>query len=182
MIWLKAKNSIAIPKNENVEIEIKFVLEEIKMLQNNLKEMNEKIKSFSLQSEDYKLLLTIPGFGPVITSIFLAHVGNIENYSKASQLTKLAGLDLEYKQSGKYHGKAKISKKGNSLLRYALCSAANHAKKNKIIKLYFTKKNNSKAFTTKLRIKLADKLLRAAYAVLKNKTPFNVNQFVNPVC
>ena len=92
----------------------------------------------------------------------------------------MVGLDLEYKQSGKYHGKAKISKKGNSLLRYALCSAANHAKKNKTIKSYLNKKEISKEATAKFRIKLADKLLRAAYAVLKNKTPFNVNQFVNP--
>ena len=118
--------------------------------------------------------------------MFIAHVGDIKNYSKANQLTKLAGIDLEYEQSGKYQGKAIISKKGSSLFRYSVCSAAEYAMRNKIIKEYIQNKLKNKGdikkAKAKMKIKIADKLLRAAFFVLKSRRPFDVRKFVNPVC
>ena len=88
--------------------------------------------------------------------------------------------------SGRYAGQEKISKKGNSILRYAICQAANVAvSKNKRIKqLFQTKLNalgNSKKAKAKLKIKFADRLIRTAFALLKNNTPFDFNRFNAPV-
>ena len=88
--------------------------------------------------------------------------------------------------SGKFNGKEKISKKGNSLLRFAICHATNVAvSKNKIIRQVFQNKleklGNSKQAKAKLKIKFAHKLLRAAFVILKNNVSFDINQFNVPV-
>ena len=82
--------------------------------------------------------------------------------------------------------KEKISKKGNSLLRFAICQATNVAiAKNKIIRQIFKEKlkerGNSKEAKAKLKIKFADKFVRAACFMLKNDIPFNINLFTIPV-
>ena len=99
---------------------------------------------------------------------------------------KLAGLDIETMSSGNFKGKEKISKKGNSLLRFAICNATNVAVgKNKVIRQIFQNKlkerGNSKEAKAKLKIKFAEKLLRAAFVILKNNVPFDINLFNVPV-
>ncbi|MEW6558401.1 MAG: transposase [Elusimicrobiota bacterium] len=88
--------------------------------------------------------------------------------------------------SGEFAGKEKISKKGNSLLRFAICHATNVAiSKNKIIGQMFQEKlkerGNSKEAKAKLKIKFAEKFLRAAFVILKHNVPFNINIFNVPV-
>lgn len=184
-IWNKAKISIGQQKHDGIDFEMKITLSEIVDLQKNIKQLDKKIESLCRQSKYLKFLLSVPGFGPIISAIFLAYVGDIKNYTHSGQLTKLAGLDLEYAQSGRYHGQASISKKGCSILRYALCHAAKISLKNKSIKVYFEKelklRGATKTAKAKLHIKLVDKLLRAVYTVLDKQEPFNVTRFLNPV-
>jgi transposase len=184
-VWEKAQYSIGRPKNNASALAIKLILEDIQRLKRIIRLADDNIYEICGADKNYPLLRTIPGFGPVLTSIFMAYVGDIDNYYKAGQLCKLSGLDLEYTSSGKYHSQANISKKGCSLLRYALCEAALKSLKNKIIKQYFkTKlmiKGSSQRNKAHLRIKLADKLLRSAFAVLKKQQPFDIYKFVGPV-
>jgi transposase len=49
----------------------------------------------------YKLLLTIPGFGPYISSLVLAALANPFRFSSRKQVVRLAGLDLNANRSGK---------------------------------------------------------------------------------
>jgi len=113
----------------------------------------------------------------------MACVKNINSYNNIKQIEKRAGLDLEYSQSGMYKGQLSISKKGNALLRYALCSAAKVALKNKVFKDLFLKKLEIKGVCRenklKLHIKCAEKLLRIACAVVKNNTPFSSEYIIH---
>ena len=184
-IWSCASQSIACSKNIAVDVEMSIILEEIKTLKKNIIFFDQQIASLCKTSSDYKLLQTIPGFGPLLSAIFMAYVGPIKNYTKYGQVCKLIGLDLEYTQSGRFHSQASISKKGMSFLRYALCSAATRALNNGSLKEHY--KNivsvveESSQSMGRFRIKLADKLLRAAYAVLKYQRPFDLKYFLNPV-
>ena len=113
-------------------------------------------------------------------------LGNINDFHHHRQATKFAGLDVETMTSGKFSGKEKISKKGNSLLRYAVCQASNVAiSKNATIREMFERKlkerGNSREAKAKLRIKFAEKFLRAAFYMLKNNVPFDINLFNVPV-
>ena len=132
--------------------------------------------SFSL----YKALISIPGFGPDISSKVLAYIGDQDRFEKASQVLKMAGFDLNASRSGKTSQDAKpvISKKGKADLRYGLYQAALVAStRTKVFKKYFEKKlqgrEKEKGIKTKMRVKLAAKMLVIAWTLMKNKEPFN---------
>lgn len=46
-------------------------------------------------------LLTVPGFGPDISSKVLGAIANPFRFDKGTQILKMAGLDLSAKRSGK---------------------------------------------------------------------------------
>jgi len=184
-IWRRAQNSIACAKIPSVDIEIPQTLESISLFKKQLAAIEKHITHLCAQDDAYRALQQIPGFGPIISATVLATIGSIQNFTKASQLTKLVGLDLEYIQSGKFHSAAKVSKKGDSLLRYKICSAAIYALKNKRIRSladqYFLRKDPTPQNKAKFRIKLADKLLRTAFTLLKYNRSFDMDTFLNPV-
>ena len=92
----------------------------------------------------------------------------------------MAGLDLCADRSGKKSNSAipVISKQGKADLRYALYQAAFIASlKNKDFIAYFTNKLKGRAkergIVTKMRVKLAAKLLVVAWTLMKKKECFD---------
>ena len=92
----------------------------------------------------------------------------------------MAGMDLSAKRSGEKSEKVagRLSKKGNASLRYALYQAAHIASsKNEYFVTYFTNKlrgrEREKGIKTKMRVKLAVKLLVIAWTIMKKEEPFN---------
>jgi len=92
----------------------------------------------------------------------------------------MAGLDLNAERSGKASGAALsvISKKGKADLRYALYQAALIASvRNRPFMVYYTNqlqgREREPGIKTKMRVKLAAKLLIIAWTLMKKKEPFN---------
>ena len=96
------------------------------------------------------------------------------------RLLKLSGYDLCAARSGQSSDKAVpvISKRGNSELRYALYQAARVASvMNSYFKAYFTGllqgRQRERGIHTKMRVKLAAKMLVIAWVLMKRKEAFN---------
>lgn len=92
----------------------------------------------------------------------------------------MAGMDLSAKRSGKKSESIipKLSKKGKAPLRYALYQAAHIASsRNEYFVTYFTNKlrgrEREKGIKTKMKVKLAAKLLVIAWTLMKKEEPFN---------
>ena len=92
----------------------------------------------------------------------------------------MAGLDLNAKRSGKCSASAVpvISKRGNTSLRYALCQASvvttvydEHFRE--LFTRYLTGREKERGIKTKMRVKLAAKLLVIAWTMMKNETAFD---------
>jgi transposase len=129
---------------------------------------------------EYPYLLTIPGFGPDISSKVLGAIGDPLRFSKAAQVLKTAGLDLSANRSGKRSDGVVpvISKNGKADLRYALYQAALVAStRNWDFMRWFTHKlqgrQMEKGIRTKMRVKLAAKMLVIAWTLMKKREPFN---------
>ena len=110
----------------------------------------------------------------------LGAVGNPFRFEKTKQVLKMSGFDLGANRSGKRSDAATpvISKKGKADLRYALYQAALVAStKNRHFIIYYTNKlkgrEREKGIKTKMRVKLAAKLLVIAWTLMKQKEPFN---------
>ncbi len=142
-IWNKAIDSIGCEVGESVEFEAKVLVEGLRQIRESIRDTEDKIEDICLGFPEYSYLLTIPGFGPDVSSKVLGAIGNPFRFNTAPQVLKMAGLDLSATRSGK-NSKAVIpviSKKGKAYLRYALYQAAMIASiRNQDFIIYFTHK------------------------------------------
>jgi transposase len=179
-IWKDATGSIGCEVGEAAEYEAKVMVESLKEVREVIKATEDKIEEICLKFPEYINLLTIPGFGPDVSSKVLGAIGNPYRFNSGKQVIKLAGFDLSASRSGKkYDGVIPvISKKGKAELRYALYQAAMIASiKNRRFMIYFTNKVNGRekerGIKTRMRVKLAAKLLIIAWTLMKKKEPFD---------
>lgn len=179
-IWTTASDSIGCVVGEASEFEAKVLVEKLRQVRQGMEETAALIKHISSQVPDYTWLLTIPGFGPYIAALVLASIGNPYRFSNRNQVLKLAGYDLSANRSGKTSTSAVpvLSKKGNSALRYGLYQVALVASsKNQHFIEYYTNtlcgRQREKGIKTKMRVKLAAKMLIIAWTLMKKKEPFD---------
>ncbi|MEK7742084.1 MAG: IS110 family transposase, partial [Nitrospirota bacterium] len=71
----------------------------------------------SLAIEEMEIITSIDGIGDTTGAMFLAEVGDIQNFSSHKSLIAFAGMDPTVFQSGKFQGTSRISKRGNRHLR-----------------------------------------------------------------
>lgn len=179
-IWEMAPYSIGCRAGTALELEAKIMVEGLKQTREHIAEIDKSIKDICVSFHEYELLLTIPGFGPYISAVVLAALGNPHRFEKASQVIKLAGFDLSANRSGKTGMSAVpvISKKGKAALRYALYQAAIVGSCfHPHLMFYYQNtlkgREREKGIRTKMRVKLAAKLLVIAWAMMKKKEVFN---------
>ncbi len=175
-----AIQSVGCPMGPVVQIEAQLLVNKLGQVRSQLKQVQQWMEDIACGFAEYSYLLTIPGFGPYVASTVLAAIGNPWRFDTAGQLLKLAGYDLSASRSGKNSNTAiaVISKRGNSQLRYALYQAARVASsRSRDFINYFTGllrgRERERGIKTKMRVKLAAKMLRVAWALMKKKQVFN---------
>jgi len=111
---------------EGANFDAKIMVEGLRHTREAIKETEDKIEETCKQFPEYSCLLTIPGYGPDVSSKVLGAVGNPHRFFNQKQVLKMAGLDLSADRSGKTSRAAVpvISKQGKADLRYALYQAA----------------------------------------------------------
>jgi len=179
-IWQVAATSIGVVVDRASQFEAQVLVEKILQVQKEIKDTQQLIETISQQFMEYHLLLTIPGFGPYVASLVLAVIGDAWRFGSAKQVLKMAGFDLSAERSGKSSKKAipVISKKGNAALRYGVYQAAFIASTRNIDFVeYYTNtlrgREQERGIKTKMRVKLAAKMLVIAWTLMKKKEEFN---------
>jgi transposase len=179
-IWEKAGESIGCDGVPGVEHEAKVMVEGLRQVREMIKETEDKIQELCKEVPQYKYVLTIPGFGPDVSSKMIGAIGDPDRFENGKQVLKLAGLDLSADRSGKESAKAipKISKRGKADLRYALYQAALIAStRNQDFMRYYTRKlqgrEREKGIQTKMWVKLSAKMLLIAWTLMKKKEVFD---------
>lgn len=185
-IWDSAAFSIGCFSDIAMDLEAKVLVDTVKLIKSQIVEVDKSIEAICLEFEEYQYLLSIPGFGPYVSAVVLAAIGNAQRFENASQLLRLAGFDLSANRSGKRSVSAVpvISKKGKADLRYAVYQAA-------LIASGVTKqfagyyhcllegRQREKGIRTKMRVKMAAKLLVIAWTLMKKKETFNPDYIIS---
>jgi transposase len=166
--------------NRFVEFEATILVDQVKETKQLIEQIDAQIEQAASAFIEYHCLLTIPGFGPYISAVVLAKIGDPFRFENRGQVIKMSGYDLSAKRSGKSSDKATpvISKKGSNSLRYALYQAALIASaRNSNFIRYFTNtlkgREKERGIKTKMRVKLAAKMLVIAWTLMKKKINFN---------
>jgi transposase len=175
-----AGESIGCPMGEAAEFEAKLLVDKLDQVRQDIGKVEKLIAEIGEGFAEYRYLLTIPGFGPYVSSVVLSAIANPLRFDNAGQVLKLSGYDLCADRSGQSSNKAVpvISKRGSGELRYALYQAAQVSSvMNRYFKAYFTGllqgRQKERGIRTKMRVKLAAKMLVIAWAVMKRKEAFD---------
>ena len=134
-----AKASVGIPSVAE-EIQIRHLVCQIEMIEEQLSEIDKKIEEFSLKNNSP--ILSIPGISHFSGTSILSELGDICNYTKASQIIKFAGVAPYHYESSQFTAQhTAITKKGSRYLRKTLYQiilpVINH---NKVFTAYYNKK------------------------------------------
>lgn len=113
-----AKNSIGFPSTAET-VEMKHLIEIIEMLDRQIEDVDKKIEDYAHDNDSP--ILSIPGISYFSGTSILAEFGDLNNYSKASQVIKFAGVSpSKYKSSQFEAHHMAITKKGSRYLRKTL--------------------------------------------------------------
>ena len=181
-----ARKSIGCEVSESVAFEARMMVANLERIRDSIAEVDSKIKEISRQIRGYENILSIPGIGPAVAATILAALGDPHRFTNARQVLKLAGLDLSASRSGKNaaHITPKLSKKGKAPLRYMLYQAAAIAtSRNRSFVEYFTElirgREKEQGIKTKMRVKVAAKILVIAWTLLKKGEMFQDEYLLN---
>ena len=169
-----AKISVGID-NPTLSLQIKQAILQIELYTEQIEEV-EKLSKQILDEMESKLL-TIPGMSYNQATVIHGFIGDISRFNKSCQLLAYAGLDPSVYQSGNFEARStRMSKRGNSLLRYNLVYAAhNLVLHNKTFKEYYDlKRSQGKTHYCALG-HCAHKLVRVIFKMLKSNVNFDLD-------
>jgi transposase len=178
-LWDVAKESAGCLVHDAARWEAQSLVSKLKAVRETVKDNEKLMGKVAQKFPEYESLLSIPGFGPIISAMVLAAIGNPCRFENRKQVLRLAGLDLSAERSGKNSDSAKpvISKQGKAALRYALVQAAMVASSlNPDIRSYYSKllkgRELERGIKLKMKVKLAAKLLVIAWTLMKRRELF----------
>ena len=169
-----ASNSVGI-NNSALCIQIKMTIELIELLESQIKDIEKQVSEFIKKSDN--VITSIPGIADITADIIISEIGDINRFNNPSQVLAFAGLDPSVKQSGTFNASStRMSKRGSSLLRYALILAANNVQLNtKTFNDYYNIKRAQGKLHYNALGHCAGKLVRVIFYMLKNNVKFNLD-------
>src|SRR5260370_725082 len=103
---------------------LRILCDQLEHTQANLNQLEQQIEALLDQDPKVKGVLLIPEFGVMTVAVLRAEMGDLDRSARMDQEDAYVGLDLEVKQSGKYTGQTKLSKRGSGRVRRILYLAA----------------------------------------------------------
>jgi transposase len=122
---------------------------------------------------DYKRCQTIKGVGPINAAALVAfyHRGD---FRKADSFVSFMGLDVRVRESGRYRGQRKLTKKGNPEIRRLLFNAARAGAKTTQWKPYYESLRERGLTTTAAAVAISRKIAKLAFALMRDQTEYQV--------
>jgi len=152
---------------------IGFLDEQIEQAEHDIEKL---IENDTLLYKKVKNVLTVPGVRLNTLAPIIAETNGFAAIVNIKQLTSYAGYDIRIRESGKWKGKNKISKKGNSHIRAVLffpaCTASIH---NKHLKKCHTRIKEAKKIPMVANTAVQRKLLALIFTLWKNDTMYIEN-------
>jgi len=148
-------------------------LEEINTHVTNLE---KRILETITDTKTYKILLSMPGVGPVTASAICAEVGDFKRFHTPSALISYAGIYPKERSSGEMKRYGSISKAGSKVLRYSIIEAAMRVRDTEKSHNLYTHYQSAKArnkTAKQARIVVAHKLLTIAWHLVQRGTMYD---------
>ena len=173
-----ARTSIGIEAGaQSVSSEIAFLVEKRRLLEQQLRHMNETLARLVHETREGKYLLSIIGLSHISVAGIIAELGPFSSYQNAKQLIKMAGSNpTESESGGKRRSHTPISKQGRPVLRHCAWTAVipmlrfNPDFRDWAKKLRERPASSNPLSGREVMVAAVNKLLRLAFALVKKQT------------
>jgi transposase len=98
----------------------------VQSLQRLIEDLEDEIDLFArlargrlVADPGYVAVQQLPGVGPILAAVFVAEVGDVTRFTKATQLASWAGLTPKHHESDTHVHRGRITKQGSRLVRWA---------------------------------------------------------------
>jgi transposase len=160
-----------------VSLELRYEYDHFVYLEKQSEHLGQEISGYTLNhwKNEYRLIQSITGFGPVLSCYVIAHILPISRFPSNRKLRRYAGVIPAFHESGEKKSKGHIPKTSSrKLLRWALIQAANAAgKTNTKLGRYYRKKKKQKDNAGIAHVAVASSMIDIIYTVLTTKKPYN---------
>ncbi len=103
---------------------LQILIDQVRQAQASLRALQREITALLQRDDGVAGLQSVPEFGPSTVSVLRAELGEVARFRGSAQVVAYAGLDVTVRESGKWKGKRKLSKRGSGALRRCLFLAA----------------------------------------------------------
>jgi transposase len=97
-----------------------ILADQLSHTQTNIAELEREIEQLLRRDDGTSGLQSVPEFGPKTVAVLRAELGEVERFQRSAQVVAYAGLDITVRESGKWKGQRKLSKRGSGELRRTL--------------------------------------------------------------
>ena len=151
----------------------------IASIKNSVAKLDREIVKVASSLPEFKLLVKVPGFGELSAAYMAAMLASGE-FRRSDSFVAFIGLDLRVRESGKFKGKRKLSKRGDPEARRLLYLAALAASQQQGPFSYLRARYLERGFTkTEAAVFIARKLARVAWAIYTKHQPYDPHRVLN---
>lgn len=170
-----ARESIAHGQHSNqIAFLIDSMLDQLEFFEKQIKCLDQQINDiFETLDNPIK---QIPGIGTITGPMIVAEFGELSRFHGGyKKLLAFAGLDPRIRQSGRWNGKVKMSKRGSPALRTALFQAASMGRlHNTHLKEIYNVHRHTKGKHHNVAVShVARKIVQIVWATCRNNQPFD---------
>ena len=162
--------------NAELALALKANLAVMRTLQSVIGGLEKTVKGRIKLRPAFKPLLTVSGIGEILGLTIMLETGEIGRFAKVGNYASYCRcVGSEYRSNGKRKGRGN-TKNGNKYLAWAYIEAANFAVRyNPQIKRYYQRKCSRTHPVVAIK-RVAHKLARACYYILRDQVAFEVNR------
>jgi transposase len=135
-------------------------------------EQDLRIRRLASYEPDVARLRTIPGFDVLMSTAFLAEIGDVRRFKRADQVASFIGLVPRVYSSGGTRRTGRLTKTGSKFMRWMLVQAAWAAIKNSPnLRMRFSSISRRRGQKVAI-VAIARKLATIAFRVLRDKSEY----------
>jgi transposase len=148
--------------------------QQLKELDAHIDFYTQALKEHARDNDAVQRLQTIPGFGPVVASVFHAFVGDGQGFGKGRDLSAALGLVPKQHSSGGKTVLLGISKRGDRYLRSLLVHGARSVVRRAVgkddrLSRWINRLRSTRGYN-KAAVALANKMARIGWAILRHNS------------
>ena len=120
-----ASQSVATPvASSGRALSLKVLCDQLEHTLTNLAQIAHELDQLLDRDHGASGLKSTPEFGRKTVAVLRAELGDVTRFQRVDQVVAYVGLDLQVRQSGKWKGQVKLSKRGSGRVRQVLSMAA----------------------------------------------------------